>query len=130
MQRRDFSSVAKDFSSAVSDEISMLLKRLAEPVEAGESIKACISRAAERSGLTFHQTRHAWYREWTNIPAHVADQIRQRAAEHDRKLKAAAFQTILAMQESDPDLYRQCIEELGDLFGAEREARRAGGGRN
>lgn len=114
----------------IAEEISGLLRKLAEPTTAGETVKQCINRAARNSGLTFRQAQRGWYREWKNIPALLADQIRQRAAEHDRKLKAAAFQTILAMQASDPDLYRQCIEELGDLFGAEREARRAGGGRN
>lgn len=113
----------------VQDEISALLRQLASPSEPGESVKACIRRAARNSGLTFNQARHGWYREWKNIPAHIADQIRQRATEHDRKLKAAAFQTILAMQESDPALFRECIEELGDLFGPEREARRVGGRR-
>jgi len=114
----------------VTEEISQLLRQLASPVSPGESVKACIQRASMRSGLSFIQAKKCWYREYRTIPAHIADQVRQRAAEHDRRLKAAAFQTILAMQASDPDLYRQCIEELGDLFSAEREARRAGGGRN
>lgn len=121
--------MAKDFSSAVSDEISLLLKRLAEPVEAGENIKACISRAAERSGLTFHQARHGWYKEWKNIPAHVADQVRQRAAEHDRNLKHATLQTLLAMQESDPEFYRDAVETLGALLRDGSEIRRTGGSR-
>ena len=124
------SSVAEDFSSAVRDEISALLKRLAEPVQVGETVKTCIRRAAERSGLTYNQARHGWYGEWKYIPAHVADQIRNRAAEHDRKLKQAAFETIRAMQASDPALFRECIEELSDLLGSDREARSAGGGRS
>lgn len=114
----------------LAEEISRLLHRLAEPTTAGETVKACIHRAARNSGLTFRQAQRGWYREWKSIPALLADQIRDRAAAHDRKLKQSAFQTIRAMQESDPALFRQCIEELGDLFSAEREARRAGGGRN
>lgn len=116
-------------AESIQDEISSLLRQLASPTEPGESVKSCIRRAAHRSGLTFNQARHGWYREWKNIPAHVADQIRQRAAEHDRKLKQAAFQTLLAMQASDPELYRQCIEELGDLVRGSSEMGRVGGGR-
>ena len=112
----------------VQDEISALLRQLASPSEPGESVKACIRRAARNSGLTFNQARHGWYREWKNIPAHVADQIRQRAAEHDRKLKQAAFQTLLAMQKSDPELFRESIEALGDILHREGEGRRASGG--
>lgn len=115
--------MSEDFSSAVNDEISALLKRLAEPVEAGDNVKACIRRAAERSGLTFNQARHGWYREWKNIPAHVAEQVRKRAAEHDRELKHATLQTLLAMQKSDPEFYREAVETLGALLRDAGEAR-------
>ena len=121
--------MSEDFSSAVQDELSTLLTRLAEPVEAGDNVKSCIRRAAERSGLTFNQARHGWYREWKNIPAHVADQVRQRAAEHDRNLKHAALQTLLAMQKSDPEFYREAIEALGVVLRDQRETRRTGGAR-
>ena len=111
----------------VQEEISKLLKRLADPVEAGESVKACIRRASMRAGLTYTQTKRGWYGEWINIPAHVADTIRERAAAHDRRLKHAAFQALVAMQESDPEFYRQCIEEVGDILLPERSPRRASG---
>lgn len=111
----------------VQDEISTLLKRLADPVTAGESVKACIRRAATRSGLPFNQAKRLWYREMRSIPAYLADTIRDRATAHDRKLKHAAFQTLAAMQESDPDYYRECIETMGDILLPERQARRSSG---
>lgn len=100
----------------VQDEISGLLKRLADPVQAGESVKACIRRASMRAGLTYGQTKRCWYREMTNIPAYLADHIRGKAAEHDRKLKHAAFKAVVALQDSDPEFYRRCIEEMGDIL--------------
>lgn len=108
----------------VTTEISLLLRRLASPGEPGESVKACIRRASMRSGLSFNQAKRGWYREWKNIPAHVADEIRQRAADHDRRLKQAAFQTLLAMRDSDPELFSESIEALGDILHRKGESRR------
>jgi hypothetical protein len=114
-------------SEQIQDEISALLRRLADPVTAGESVKACIRRASQRAGLPYGQAKRAWYREWRNIPAYVADEIRERAAIHDRRLQHAAFQAILALQDSDPDYYRQCIEEMGDVLLPVSGKRRASG---
>jgi hypothetical protein len=114
-------------SEQVQDEISKLLRRLADPVEAGESVKACIRRASMRAGLSYGQTKRCWYKEMRNIPAHVADEIRDRAAAHDRRLQQAAFQAIIALQESDPDYFRQCIEEVGDILLPLSGKRRASG---
>lgn len=100
----------------VQDEIATLLRRLADPVVAGESVKACIRRASLRAGLPHGQTKRLWYREWTTIPAFVADQIRERAAAHDRKLKASMVDALAAMQQSDPEFYRASIEALGEVL--------------
>lgn len=100
----------------VQAEISALLRLLASPVTAGESVKACVRRASVRAGLPYGQVKRMWYREWREIPAHVADIIRERARQHDKKLKAAMFQSIVAMQDSDPAFYRECTQELGDLL--------------
>jgi hypothetical protein len=114
-------------SEQIQDEISALLRRLADPVQAGESVKVCIRRASQRAGLPYGQVKRAWYKEWRNIPAHVADEIRERAAIHDRRLQQEAFQAIIALQDSDPDYYRQCIEEVGDILLPVSGKRRAAG---
>jgi hypothetical protein len=114
-------------SEQIQDEISALLKRLADPVTAGESVKACIRRASQRAGLPYGQTKRLWYSEWRTIPAHVADEIRERAEIHDRRLQQAAFQAILALQDSDPEYYRHCIEEMGDVLLPVSGKRRASG---
>lgn len=100
----------------VQDEIARLLRQLADPVEAGESVKALIRRASTRAGIPYGQAKRAWYKEWRTIPAHVADGIRERAEAHERRLRKAAYQAVVAMQESDPEYFRECIEELGDIL--------------
>ena len=99
----------------IQDEISALLRHLADPAVAGESVKACIRRAATRAGLTYGQTKKLWYRETKNIPAYLADELRERAARHDRQLRRAAFNALVEMQQSDPEFYRDAIEALGDI---------------
>lgn len=111
----------------VQDEISNLLKKLADPVTAGESVKACIRRASQRAGIPYSQAKRGWYREWINIPAHVADNIRERAAAHDRRLKQAAYQAVVALQDSDPEYFRECIESVGEILLPERSKCRSSG---
>lgn len=103
-------------AETVQTEMADLLRRLADPVTAGDSVKACIRRASIRAGLPYGQAKRLWYREWHDIPAFIADNIRERANLHDRKLKAAAFHTIVAMQNSDPEFYGSCIEALGQIL--------------
>lgn len=100
----------------VQEEISGLLRHLAEPVNAGESIQQCIRKVSMRAGLPYGQIKRMWYGEWKKIPAHIADHLRERAAAHDRRLQQSALQTLLAMRESNPDLFSQSIEALGDIL--------------
>lgn len=100
----------------VQDEMSALLRRLADPGVAGESVKACIRRASMRAGLTYGQTKKLWYRETRNIPAYVADELREKAVRHERDLRRAAFTALVEMQASDPEFYRDCIETLGEVL--------------
>jgi hypothetical protein len=100
----------------VQDEMAALLRRLADPVVAGESVKACLRRASMRAGIPHGQTKRLWYSEMSTIPAFLADQIRERAAAHDRKLKASMVDALAAMQTSDPDFYRSAIETLSDAL--------------
>lgn len=111
----------------VQEEIAKLLRRLAEPVVAGESVKACIRRASMRAGLPYGQVKRAWYFEWATIPAFVADQIRERAAAHDQRLKASMVEALSAMQTSDPDFYRAAIEALGAVMLPGGDVSRRGG---
>lgn len=114
----------------IREEIARLLKRLADPVTAGESVKACIRRASMRAGLNYGQAKRLWYRETRNIPAFMADAIRERAIEHDRKLKRQMVEAISIMQATDPEFYRDVIEAAGAalLPGGKRSGASSGKG--
>jgi hypothetical protein len=123
MANKSFTETNKAFTrknmsnaEAVQDEISDLLRRLASPVAAGESVKECIRRASKRSGVPYGQVRRAWYKNWRLIPAYVADQIRQRAAQHDEHVKRQLYRAIVSMQESDPVYFDKRIESLSQYL--------------
>lgn len=112
-------SAEKEHLSAVETvraEMSGHVKRLASPSSPGESVKACIRRAASRAGMSFGQIKRCWYGEWRVIPAHVADQLREASAAHDKILKANLLRAVAAMQTSDPEFYRNHIEVFGQLL--------------
>lgn len=44
-----------------TSEMSASLRRLAEPVRAGESIKALIGKAARRANMSYSRVRELWY---------------------------------------------------------------------
>lgn len=74
-------------ADTVREEMAGLVRRSAEPVQAGESIKALIRRSATRLGLTFGRAKRYWYSEIRTVPAHEADKIRARAARILRERK-------------------------------------------
>lgn len=57
-----FAKSCEQEMNCVSAEMASGLQRLAEPVRAGESVKALIGKAARRSGLSFSRVRELWYR--------------------------------------------------------------------
>jgi uncharacterized protein YbaR (Trm112 family) len=100
----------------VQAEMSGLLRQLACPVAAGESVKCLIRRAAMRSGLPHNQVKRLWYGEQKGIPAYLADNIREAAAKHDRRLKRSMVEALAVMQALDPDYYRDIVQDVGDLL--------------
>ena len=113
-------------AEAIQDEISVALRRLADPVVAGESVKACIRRAATRAQIPYGQAKRGWYGEIKRIPADLYLHIKAKAAAHDKRLQANMFAAIAAMQESDPDFYREHIQAIGELLFLERRSPRQG----
>jgi 6-phosphogluconolactonase/glucosamine-6-phosphate isomerase/deaminase len=124
------SSVKADKMSsaeAVQNEISQLLRQLACPVAAGDSVKALIRRAAHRTGLPYSKTKRYWYSEVRVVPAHDADNIRTAAQSHEDRLKRTLLENLMAFQTSDPTFYREAIEKLGaQVFSGGDNARKAG----
>lgn len=96
----------------VCSEMSECMKRLASPAEPGEKLKAIYGRVAVKTGLTYGQVKRLWKREWKVVPASVADAIREKVADHERRLDAE--QEILRKRfwalnnaSHDPEFYQR-----------------------
>lgn len=62
--------------ATIPNEMQMIIRRAAEPWQAGDSVKAGIDRAARRTGLAFRRARTLWYGQTETILAAEADMLR------------------------------------------------------
>lgn len=83
--------------SALVLEAAQSLRRLAEPVPAGDKVKAQITRAARAAGLSYWRAFDLWYGKARRIDAHELDAIRlaqqtrkQRSGDRISELNAVA----------------------------------------
>src|SRR5579871_5812715 len=74
---------------SASAEASRLIRRCAEPVSAGESVKALIRRASARAGLPFPRGRALWYGEARSVRAEEMDLLRKRAGAEPARERSA-----------------------------------------
>jgi hypothetical protein len=66
-------------------EAQTLVRRLAEPCAAGDSVKAQIGRAARRVGLGFNRVRTLWYAdERASVSAAEMDSLRRAAGAREK----------------------------------------------
>ena len=105
---------------AVCVEMSNCVKRLVSPAEPGARLKALYELVSDRCGrdedgcriVNYGQARRLWKKEWKIIPAWLADHIRRKVAEHERKLAARDIPLearfwALTHQSSDPEFYQR-----------------------
>lgn len=93
-------------------EAAQALRLLAEPIPAGDSIKAQIGRAARRAGLTYNRAFDLWYRRARLIRAEELEAIRQ--ARRSREMTNAPSTTDAARRELRE--LRERIERLERLL--------------
>lgn len=95
---------------SVSAEMSDGLRRLAEPVRAGESIKSLIGKAARRAGMPYSRAYECWY-----------GRARVRAEELDRvrRLLEAKEQEAINVEIAE---LRQRLARLEEQLASEMEA--------
>lgn len=62
-------------AATISSEMSLGLRRIAEPVQAGESIKGLIGRAARRAGMSYSRAFECWYGR-AKVRAEEMDRVR------------------------------------------------------
>lgn len=101
-------------------EAQTLVRRLAEPCTAGDSVKAQIGRAARRTGIGFNRIRSLWYGdERASVSAVEMDVLRRAVGARQNKV-AAGRDELLARVEAlearlsaiDPDFYRPHVDTL------------------
>lgn len=89
--RGDKRSEGSDMSASASAEARYLVRRCAEPVKAGESVKALIRRVAMRTGLSPARVKSFWYEEAKQHLSHEMDRLRQMAAQSAKEEENAAM---------------------------------------
>lgn len=98
--------------SSVS-EASELIRRIAGPREAGESIKAAIVKTARRLGFSYSRTRDIWYGNARRIDANEMDALREREARLDRDRAIAAVVVIRErLVSTDEDFHGPTVAAL------------------
>ena len=72
--RAEFSSVVAEFTA--DRVVTEMADHIGALGRAGRNTKEGIALAARRAGLTYGQAKRLKYREWSVVPAYVADRIR------------------------------------------------------
>lgn len=62
---------------AYREEAARLVKAVAEPAMAGDTVKVCIARAAQRLRWRYNRTEDIWRQEARRIDAYEMDQLRR-----------------------------------------------------
>lgn len=115
------------FMSAVAEAAS-LLRTIAEPRAADDSVKALIVRAARRVGFGFERAKSLWYGEARRVDAEEMDTLRAVAAAraarqeaeaiHDRQRLVERIAVIEArLAQIDPDFHGETVAALRVLRG-------------
>lgn len=91
----------------------MLVRRIAEPRDVGDSVKAAIVRAARRLGFPFSRTKDLWYGDARRIDASEMDRLRDLAAKREAELLRSR---LLALRDglaaTDAEFHRETIDAL------------------
>lgn len=96
-QMSEFSSGRSEKQMCARVEASALVKRVAEPRECGDSVKAAILRAARRLGFAVSRTKDIWYEDARRIDAREMDTLRRAAAEA-RSEAAGRAEALVAVE--------------------------------
>jgi uncharacterized protein YPO0396 len=108
-------------------EAQTLVRRLAEPCTAGDSVKAQIGRAARRAGFGFNRVRSLWYAdERASVSAAEMDKLRRAAGARG---KADVHRDDLAIRvealEQQLRALASRIPQDADFYGAQADLLRS-----
>ncbi len=108
------SDSASEFSEMSSvSEASVLLRRVAGPREAGDSVKTLIRRAARRLGWEFSRTRGLWYAAARRIDSEEMDRLRSEASRAEAQALQQRISSLHArLAATDAEFHRDTIDAL------------------
>ncbi len=122
----------EDFKMSAACEASSLLRQLAEPRPAGDSVKAAINRAARRVQFTAVRATAIWYRLARVIRAEEMDALRraadQRREEQEGRHEYRELLDRLSILENrlattDEDFFGPTLAAVGESMRQPRGAR-------
>lgn len=100
-------------------EASALLRRVAGPRGAGDSVKALIRRTARRLQWGPSRVKDVWYQDARRIEAYEMDRLRAEAARADIE---NAVRSVVGLRErlaaTDPDFHKPTIDALDSALRA------------
>lgn len=100
-------------------EASSLVRRIAEPVPAGDSVKAAIGRASRRLNWGFCRVRSLWYADpRTKVSGDELNQLRRvarKAAGHDELGQRIARLEAWAAR-TDPEFFGPSVDALRSAY--------------
>ena len=120
-------SVRKEFAVSALVEAQNLVRKVAEPVPAGDSVKAAIGRASRRLRWNFNRTKSLWYADpRTKVSGDELNELRNAA----KQTAGAAGDDLMArlafieerLRQIDPDFFGPEIDTLGRVAGRVRGA--------
>lgn len=83
----------KSYPTAI-EEAQSLVRRCAEPRQAGDQVKGAIFRASRRLGLSFSRTRDIWYGQARRIDAEEMDRLRRGAEDAEVAYAVAGIEFL------------------------------------
>ena len=101
------------------EEARILVRRCAEPCQAGESIKSALRRVTHRLQFSHIRTRALWYGEARRIDAREMDRLREVANETELVQAVSAIETLIArIGESDSLEIKRVVTNLTAILDA------------
>jgi hypothetical protein len=126
-QRNDKSSSESEMS--VLCEAQTLVRRIAEPCPAGDSVKAAIGRASRRVGLGFTRVRAFWYAdERISVSAAEMDILRRAVGARQKQTAEAHRDELVIRVEALEQQLRALASRIpqdADFYGAQADLLRS-----
>jgi hypothetical protein len=109
-------------------EAQTLVRRIAEPCTAGDSVKAQMLRASRRVGLGFNRIRSIWYADQrVSVSAVEMDVLRRAAGAREQKAEAHRDELVIRVEALEQQLRALAsrIPQDADFYGAQADLLRS-----